>query len=242
MRTKVYALTGLTAAAASVVAAAPPAAGVALTLIASPTVFGSQKTFHGFGGTNMNPAPGVPMELTITTLGGSPATSFVVVGLNRWGMPIQETIVGAGGALVLVSSKVYSQVNSITPTVTDGVNNVSVGTPQRVTTPWVQLNQTRGFDQAELAYVTVDGIVGAVGWTLEETSASLNEQGLGPQGWNNNTYNTPTYNGDAAPIDATSTPTFTVPAAIHAGTQWVRLVNTGITGTSAVARFVRPSF
>ena len=217
------------------------AATLGVNLLAVPYVFGSQQTFQGFGGRAMKPIAGVPMELSITQGVGSLANGYVITGLNRWGMPITETLLTAAGAGATTSSKVYSQVNSIVPTVADDVD-FDIGVPARVTTPWVQLNQTRGFDQAELAYVTVDSIVASVGWVLEETSASLNEQGLGPQGWNNNSYNTPTYNGDAAPIDATSTPTFTVPAQIHAGTQWARLVNTGNTGSSAVVRFVRPSF
>lgn len=212
------------------------AATAGVNILGAAYVFGTQQTFSGFGGTNMNPAPGVPMELTITQGVGSLANSYIIKGLNRWGMPITETVPTATGAAAYASAKVYSRVDSITPTVNDTVG-FTIGVPARVTTPWVQLNQTRGKDQAQLAYVTVDGVLASPAWTLEGTAASLNEQGLLP-----GLGNLPTYTGDSAPIDYAATPTFTVPAPIPQGLQWVRLVNTGNTGSGAVARFVRPSF
>ena len=99
----------------------------------------------------------------------------------------------------------YSRITSIVASVTD-VAPISIGVPARVTSPWVQLNQTRGRDMAELAYWAVDGLVDSPTFTLEGTSASINEQGLGPHGWNDNSYNLPTYVGDNAPIDSTGTP------------------------------------
>ena len=50
MRTKTYSLAGQTVAAANVAAAQAMTAGTALTLTATPFVFGTQKTFTGFGG------------------------------------------------------------------------------------------------------------------------------------------------------------------------------------------------
>jgi len=241
MRTKVYSLAGLTANTTSVAAAQAPAAGTALTLTSSPVVFGSQKTFSGFGGRAMNPAPGTPMELFFTLLAGSTAQTFTIVGKDRWGQPLTATLVTAGGAQTLTTGQVWSEVDSITPSATDAGHNVSIGTPQRVTTPWVQLNQTRGVDQGNISYWSVDGLVSTPTFTLEGTAASLNEQGLGPQGWNNNSYNLPTYTGDNAPIDSTSTPA-SFPVQVTPGTQWTRLVITSATGSSAIARCVRPSF
>lgn len=220
------------------------AAGNSITagvnVLAAPYVFGTQKTFTGFNGT---PPQGVPMEVTVTQLAGGLANTYTITGVDRWGIAsISEVITAAATTAATYRSKcVYSKVTSIVPSVSD-TSATGFGVPARVTTPWVQLNQTRGFDQTELGHVTVDSLVGTPVWTLEETSASINEQGLGPHGWNDNSYNLPTYVGDNAPIDTTSTPTFTVPAPFHQGSQWVRLVNTAVTGNTAIARFVRPGF
>jgi hypothetical protein len=249
MRTKTYQLTGQNAAAASVAAAQLPTAGTPLTLAASPVVFGSQKTLTGF---LSGVAQGTPSELTITTLSGSPAGQvFTVIGRDRWGINlITETITNsAGGAATLQSKCVYSTIVSITPSITDGTNNVSAGVPQRVTTPWVPFNNTRGFDQTNIGYVSVDNATGSPAYTLELSSVDANAQGVGQyptlvgSGLGSGSANQPTYYGDNFPIDGSSNPTFTTqPAQIPQGAQWARLVNTSGAGTSSIARFVRPGY
>jgi hypothetical protein len=223
------------------VAAGSLTAGVPIAL-GSAAVFGTQKTLSGFGGRAPKPAPGVPMEVTITQLAGGLANTYTIVGVDRWGIaPITEVLATtATTAATYTSAHVFSVVYSITPSVTDTAG-VAIGVPDRVTTPYVQLNQTRGKDMAELAYWAVDNLVASPTFTMEGTSASINEEGLGPHGWNDNTLNMPTYYGDDAPIDSTSTPSV-FPVQVAPGTQWTRLVLTSGAGTSAIARCVRPSF
>ena len=218
-----------------------------VNILSASYIFGTQFTNKGFGGRAPKPAVGVPMEVTVTVGTGNLANTFTVVGVDRWGIaPLTEVITTPlNTAATVRSGCVYSVIYSITPSVTDSAS-VSVGVPQRVTTPWTQLNQTRGFDQAELAYVNIDSAVGGPTYQFEGTAVSLNETGLGPPGSPNSygangSYNLPYYVGDNAPIDNTSTPS-TFPYQCPPGSQWVRLVMTSATGTSAGIRFVRPSF
>jgi len=210
-----------------------------VNILSASYIFGTQKTFSGFNGTSPQ---GTPSEVTVTASAAALANTFTITGIDRWGIaPISEVItIAATTAATYQGVNVYSRITSIVASVTD-VAPISIGVPARVTSPWVQLNQTRGRDMAELAYWAVDGLVDSPTFTLEGTSASINEQGLGPHGWNDNSYNLPTYYGDDAPIDSTGTPS-TFPVQVAPGTQWTRLVLTSGAGSSAIARCVRPSF
>lgn len=245
MRTKSYAVTGQAASATSVAAAQAPTAGTAITLTASPVVFGTQATLSGFGGRAVKPAVGTPSEVTLTLNAGATTNTFTVVGTDRWGIAtISEQITVTAGATV-TGRCVYSQILSITPSVTDGSHTVSAGVPQRVTTPWVALNNTRGFDQANIAYVSVDNVSGSPTWAVEATSVDINALGVGV-GLNagSSATNVPTYIGDSAPVEASAVATFSLTsptAPIPQGMAWGRLVCTSAAG-GATARFVRPGF
>jgi hypothetical protein len=258
MRTKTYALTGQTIAAANVAAAQAPTAGTPLTLTSSPFVFGVQKTFTGYPSASPGGIPaGTPSEITITTLSGAPAGEvFTVIGYDRWGTNIiTETITNtAGGAATLAGKCVYSEILSVTPSISD-TNNVSVGVPQRVTTPWIPVNNFKSHDQAALAYFAADNLVGTPTFTLESTSLDANAFGVGQTqniaaqmpGQQPNSLSgisTPYFYGDNFPIDTTSTTTFGAAAntQIPGGAQWARLVITSAAGSSAIARCVRPSY
>lgn len=239
MRTKTYALTAQAAAAASVAAAQHPVAGTALTLKAASIVFGSQAVYTLAPGLNYSGIPtGTPSEVTFTQLAGSSANAYTIVGLDRWGIaPITEVVATAAGAGVTRSSCVYSVVYSITPSTSDGSHNVSAGVPQRVTSPWVQLDSTRGFDQAQIAFVSIDNLIDTPTFVVEGTAVSINEQGVGVDAYPN----LPTYFGDDAPVDSSNSAS-SFPFQIPQGSQWARVVITSGAGSSGIARFVRAGF
>ena len=211
-------------------------AGSPLPLSSSPYVFGSQAVLTCAIPYSGVPT-GIPMEVTVTPASGALANTYTIVGRDRWGINVVSEVIATGtGGTAVTSTKVYSTVISITPSVSDTAV-LEIGWPERVTTPWVPLNNTRGMDQAEIADVSVDTQVGSPTFVLEGTAEALNSFGVGA----NQYANQPTYNGDAAPIDFTAVET-TFPLEIPQGLQWARLVLTSGAGTSAISRWVRPSF
>lgn len=142
MRVKQYTLTGAGAAdtaAFSVLAA--PAAGVALTLTGAAAA--------------ISPA----RELTFTSAGDASAVTFTIVGTDRWGAPATDTIVGPN-ANTVTSKSVWSKIISITPNATSA-QTVSVGFPQRVTTPWVGLNTNHSTDLMPKALISMETLTGS---------------------------------------------------------------------------------
>jgi hypothetical protein len=106
---------------AGIAASQHTTASTALTLTTSPFVFA-------------NASPSLPSsQLWLYSSGNMAANTFTIVGLDDDGSALTETMAGPSGGTV-TSVGVYSQITSITPSITDGTNSVSAG--------WSQDNQT----------------------------------------------------------------------------------------------------
>jgi hypothetical protein len=150
MRTKEYTVTGFALDRDGLAAAQAPSAGVALTLEAAAA--------------DLDP----PREVAIYSAADLSAISFVVVGLDRNGQAVTETIVGPAAAATVVGQLVYSVVTSITPDGTDA-GDVEVGWVARTTTPWVICGLHTGYDVLSAARVSVIDLVGAGDGSVEIT-------------------------------------------------------------------------
>lgn len=145
MRVKQYTLTGVGAAdTAAFSALAAPVANTAITLTAAATGAALAAT---------------PRELTFTSGGDASAVTFTIVGTDRWGAPATDTIVGPN-ANTVTSKSVWSRITSITPNASSA-QTVSVGYPQRVTTPWVGLNTNHATDVVPKGLISMETLTGA---------------------------------------------------------------------------------
>lgn len=133
MRIRTVSLTSAGAAsAAAFVAAAAPAAGVAMTLTGAAAA--------------ISPA----RELTLTSNGDLSAVTFTVIALDRRGNRFTETVVGPGSASTIQLRGVYSSIISITPNATS-IQTASFGYPQRVVSPWFLTDTMRATDIVPIA-------------------------------------------------------------------------------------------
>lgn len=139
-RTKTYTLVGLAADANDISAAAAITADTPITLLAAAAALDPPR-FLSFVGS---------AALTGT---------FAVVGLDRWGNRMTETVSGVTTTPVRTKG-VYSSVTSITPSDTDA-DTLAVGWPVGgVATPWVLCGRGLGTDavpEALLSVLTVSG-------------------------------------------------------------------------------------
>lgn len=153
MRVKTYTLTGGGAASTTAFAGAQnTTANVALTLAS--------------GATDATLAA-TPREITLTSAADVSAVTFTVVGKDRWGNVITESISGLNNNTVQ-GRKVYSFITSITPS-GSVASNMSAGYPQRVCSPWVINEINRGRDQVPNMQVASEVISGSPDLSVENT-------------------------------------------------------------------------
>lgn len=109
-----------------------------------------------------------PRELDFTSAADASTVTFRIVGKDRWGgNPITEDIVGPNANTVR-TRKVYSSITSITP-LQSSANTVSVGYPQRVTSPWVVADTNRSTDQMPFSQMSTEALTGAPTVVMENT-------------------------------------------------------------------------
>jgi hypothetical protein len=112
-----------------------------------------------------------PREIAFTSALDLSATSFTIVGLDRFGNRITETV-GGLNANTVSSRGVYAGLISITPTVSVGLD-MTIGWTNRVPGPWVHMNTyeaTDGIPEPSI-YVTATG--GASEFSIETTNEHL---------------------------------------------------------------------
>lgn len=206
-RVKEYTVTGTAANNASFAAAQNTTAGTPLTLAAGATSATLAAT---------------PRELTLTsTAADFSGGTFTVVGLDRAGNSITETITGPGVGLTVQGRKVYSRITSITPSASIA-SNVSAGFPQRICTPWVLIETIKGKDAVPTGQMATEIISGTPDASVENTYENFMR-----------------VSGDGAYVQA-STDT-TPPAVSSVQGVGYRGVCTSTSGTIKF-RFVRPQF
>lgn len=99
-----------------------------------------------------------PRELTLTSADDLSAVTFAIVGVDRYGQRITESIIGPNADTV--SSKlIYSAIESITPDATSA-DEVSAGYPQRVCSRWILLDTTRATDAVPTGLVQALAVAG----------------------------------------------------------------------------------
>jgi hypothetical protein len=211
MRTKEYTVTGFALDRDGLAAAQAPSAGVALTLEAAAA--------------DLDP----PREVAIYSAADLSAISFVVVGLDRNGQAVTETIVGPAAAATVVGQLVYSVVTSITPDGTDA-GDVEAGWVARTTTPWVICGLHTGYDVLSAARVSVIDLVGAGDGSVEITYDY-------PGGYVNGVIRGDT---PAVPPRVDETIAVTPLTPVTAQGIMCRFVLTSGAGTGATVRFARP--
>lgn len=137
MRTKEFTIPAVTASAAGLVALFQPVAATPVTLLVT--------------------ALAPPRELEIVSAGDISGTVFTIVGRDRYGNAITETITGPNIATVRTKG-VYAAVVSITPSVGIAVS-ATIGWGSRVPGPWIQSNTTANQENIETpsVYVSADG-------------------------------------------------------------------------------------
>lgn len=149
MRTKEYTLTGFAADDNGLVTTDQPAAGVALTLEAAAAA--------------LSP----PREVTITSAADVSGADFVVVGTDRWGNAITETIAGPDNTTV-TGRKVFASITSITPSASVA-QDITIGWPARTVSPWVACGRRVGSELLPTALVSMLATVGAGDGIVEVT-------------------------------------------------------------------------
>lgn len=211
MRTKEYVLTGFALDRDGLSASANPVAGVPITLLAAAAA--------------LSP----PREVAIYSASDQTAVSFVVVGLDRNGISVTETITGPGAGLTVRGKLVYSVVSSITPSATPGTAT-EVGWEARTLTPWVICGLGTGVDVLSSCRVSVIDLVGAGDGSVEVTYDY-------PGGYVNGVIR-----GDTPPVQPRIDETIAVTPLTPVTAQGImcRFVLTSGAGTGATARFARP--
>lgn len=152
MRTKEYTVTGFALDRDGLVVSANPIAGTPMTLLAAAA--------------SLSP----PREVAIYSAADQTAVSFVVVGTDRNGVSITETITGPGAGLTVRGRLVYGSVTSITPSASPGTAT-EVGWVARTVTPWVICSLWTGKEgtQVGAARVSVIELTGAADGDVEVT-------------------------------------------------------------------------
>jgi len=201
MRTKEYTITGFALDRDGIVAAANPVAATPMTLLA----------------TTLSP----PREIAIYSAADQSSLTFTVVGTDRNGFSITETITGPNNATVR-GKKVFATLTSITPSASNG-NNTEVGWVARTVTPWVICGLWTGKEGQALstAKVSVIELTGAGDGDVEITYDFPNDS-----------------TGEEHSIDASVAVTPGTP--VDAQGIMCRFVLTSGAATGATARFARP--
>ena len=206
MRIKTYSLAGLTLNTATYAALQALTINVALTL------------------TGAAASLATPVEVTLTSAANLAAVVFTVVGKDRNGYGITETITGVN-ANTVKSRKIYSVITSITPDTTSA-STVSAGNPQRVCSQWIVSNPFGSTELLPTMRGSTEIVLGAPAGAWEFTNEDVIN-----------------ISGEGAFVDGTVA---SVPAAAGdtqsiQGT-FVRYVVTSVTGTSLKIRVARPTY
>lgn len=162
-----------------------------------------------------------PRRLSFDASASIAATIFTIVGLDRNGRAISETVTGVTTSPVATTS-VFASVTSITPDTTDAVNTVIVGWTDEVISAPVMLNHYRNPFNVGLGVV----VTGTISYTVQHTFSDLQAAG--------------TVDGDGVWFDhATLAALATNTDGNYAfAVEAIRLVVTGGTGT-AVLRVIQ---
>jgi hypothetical protein len=152
MRIKEFLIPAVTADDDGIATTFQPAAGVALTLLA----------------TTLSP----PREIEITSAGNVSGATFTIVGRDRNGNRLVSAVTGPSASTVR-SRGVFATIESITPSATVAVNTI-VGWGSRVAGPWVHVNTTLADGEVPRPSVYVSAVGGASEYTIETTNEQLN--------------------------------------------------------------------
>lgn len=191
-RVKEYTLVGSAADDDAFVTGTDTTAGTALTLLAAAAA--------------IDP----PRELAFTTDADMTNVTVTIIGIDRWGNAITEELV-LPDTDDKNSRKIYSKVISITPDTTNA-NNVKVGYPQRVVSPWVAIDLGIATEGSASGQVATEVIEGSPDFSVEITDENFMQ-----------------VSGDGALVQS-STDT-TPPAVTDVTCVAVRGVNTASSGT-----------
>lgn len=210
MRTKEYTLTGFALDRDGISVSANPVAGTPITLLAAAAA--------------LSP----PRELTIYSGSDQSAVSFVVVGKDRNGQVIGETITGPNATTVR-GQLVYSVITSVTPSASPG-NATELGWVARTPSPWVICGLNTGIDVLSACRVSVIGLTGAGDGDVEVTYDY-------PGGYANGVIRGDT---PAVPPKVDETIAVTPLTPVTAQGIMCRFVLTSGASTGAIVRFARP--
>jgi hypothetical protein len=206
VRIKSYSLVGFTSSNTTYAAAQASTVNVAFTLTGAAAVIA------------------IPVELTLTSAANLSAITYTIVGKDRNGFVITETILGPN-ANTVKSRKIYSSITSITPDTTNA-GTMSVGNPQRVCSPWINSNSFCSTEFLPTMRGSTEIVTGAPTGVWEFT--------------NENVVN---ISGEGAFVDGTvsSTPAAAGDTQSIQGA-YVRYVCTSATGTAIKIRVARPTY
>lgn len=114
------------------------------------------------GGLTLEPAAAEispPREITLTSSQDLSAVTFRLVGLDRWGNPIEELIQGPNDNTVQ-SRKIFSVLQAVIPSESVTGGSVEVGFPERVCSPWLVCGSRYRHDELPKALLQVEQIPG----------------------------------------------------------------------------------
>lgn len=109
-----------------------------------------------------------PRELVFDASADIATIVFTIVGTDRNGRPVTETITGVTDSVNPVTKNVYASVTSITPSAASS-NTVLVGWPARTVSPWVICGRRFGLEQLPTAQVSILPTVGSADGIVEVT-------------------------------------------------------------------------
>lgn len=174
-----------------------------------------------------------PREIEIDASASIAAIIFTVVGTDRWGNTIRETITGVTTTAVR-SQKVYASVTSITPDTTSA-ETVIVGWAARTVSPWVVCGRRAGLEVLPTCLVSLLPTVGAADGIVEVTYDSNQSPAKASYP---HIFETAENKGEALPVDETLAITPLTP--VEAQGVMCRVVLTSGAATEAKARFAQP--
>lgn len=151
MRIKEFTIPAVTADADGIATTFQPAAGVALTLLA----------------TTLSP----PREVEIVSAGNVSATVFTIVGRDRNGNLLTEALTGPNATTVRTKG-VYATLVSITPSASVAVNT-TVGWGSRVPGPWLLVDTSAADSDIPQPSIYVSTFEGQSDFAIETTNEHL---------------------------------------------------------------------
>lgn len=100
-----------------------------------------------------------PREITLTSAQDLSGVTFTLVGLDRWGNPIEETLIGPDSDTVK-SRKIFSSLTAVIPSAPVEGGSVEVGFPERVCSPWLVCGPRYNTDTVPTAVLQAEQIPG----------------------------------------------------------------------------------